>query len=99
MTQETKKQPEHSLRFRDLPTAKVSIWKNVSKDGKTYYNFVLEYSYKDQKGNWQSEKISLLPDEVVKASRLLAAAYTDFQTLPQFKREPQQESAQQEQAA
>ena len=90
MNNENKKTPEHKVKFRDLPTTSIAIWRNTSKDGKSYFNFDLEYSYTDPNGSWQKQRISLLPDEVVKFSRLLDQAYSDFQTLPQFKREPSQ---------
>lgn len=90
MTEQVKTQPVYKLKFRDLPTTGVAIWKNTSKEGKTFFSFEVNYSYKDQKGNWQEMKISLFPSEMALFKDLVAKAHLDYQTSPQFKREPRQ---------
>lgn len=68
-------QPTHKTR---LGTVEVAVWENKhTKDGKefTTKNLALQRSYKDDKGEWQNQKMSLKTDEVLKLILCLQEAY------------------------
>jgi len=96
MTEQTKKQPEHKVR---RGTSQVAIWQNLSKDGEVYHTFGLEHSYKDQKGKWQTEKISLFPEEALRTASALMKAHDDFHDFPQFRKVSDEQTEATEQAA
>lgn len=96
MTTQTKKKPAHKVR---RGTSQVAIWQNVSKDGEVYHTFGLEHSYTDQNGKWQTEKISLFPEEALRTARALVKAYDDFCDLPQFRKTAEEQDELSNQAA
>ena len=52
-----------------------TIWCNEAKgESKSYHSIVLEKSYKDKEGNWQTTS-SLMSNDLPKAQLVLAKAY------------------------
>lgn len=64
-------EPVAKLRDRGLT---VTIWKNESEDGKSYYSANLSKSYKDDADEWK-ETNSLNADDMLRAANLLQQAY------------------------
>ena len=76
--------PVHKARDRNLA---IAIWQQVSGNGKIFHTFELEHSFKGQDGNWQRKKISMLPDEALRAANLLNKSFMDYCTLPRFRKD------------
>ncbi len=64
-------EPAVKLRDRGLS---VTIWKNESEDGKSYYSANLSKSYKDSADAWQ-ETTSLNADDMLRGANLLQQGY------------------------
>ncbi|TWT35192.1 hypothetical protein KOR34_00800 [Posidoniimonas corsicana] len=60
----TKNAPVDRVRLGRISAA---IWKQTAGDGKTFYNFTIERSYKDEAGNYQSAASFSLGDALVVA--------------------------------
>ncbi|TWT35223.1 hypothetical protein KOR34_01110 [Posidoniimonas corsicana] len=62
--QNPKNAPVDRIRLGRISAA---IWKQTAGDGKTFYNFTIERSYKDDTGNYQSAASFSLGDALVVA--------------------------------
>lgn len=61
-----------ALKLRD-GRLKLTVWKNASEEGKSFYSSVLTRSYKE--GEEWKESSSLSPEDLLPAARILSEAY------------------------
>ena len=64
MQEQTKTQPVDRIRIGRITAA---IWRQTTEDGKQFYNFTLQRTYKDNDGNYQSSPNFALSDALIVA--------------------------------
>lgn len=92
MTSLSKKRP-----IREIPLAgfiKVSVWKRVNKEGKTFYNYGPSRGYKNEAGQWQnSSTFSAEEWAMILPALEQARAYVEAAKAAEAARQPQAEEA------
>lgn len=67
----------------------VSVWEQVSKDGKEYYSVSVQRKYKDKHGQEKQETIHTFPDDLLPLVELLRNTYNDLMAYRYKKRKEQ----------
>lgn len=90
MTIKTKIHPVFSVSRGNIS---VALWENTSQEGKPFYKFGLERSYRTDDDEWKTQGISLSDREALLTIRALGAAHDGYCDLPKRSQEESSESS------